>query len=96
MNPDDPLTVTTPDGIVVTYDPSGATTTHPEIPPEVARVQELSAKVQGSVNQAVNAYRAAHDGKMPPNEQALVPFFSTPQEGADFVELGEARRAAGL
>jgi len=96
MNPDEPLTVTTPDGIAVTFDPTGANTTRPEFPPEVVRAQELGAKIQPAINQALSAFRAANNGKNPPNEQALVPFFGTAQEGADFVEFVEARKAAGL
>ena len=90
-----PLTVTTPDGITVTYDPSGTMTTRPEVPPEVARLQELEAKIQQPVNQALSAYRSAHNGGNPPNEQALLPYFATPKEGADFVEFLEARKAGG-
>lgn len=33
-------------------------------------------------------------GHEPPNPQALIPYFATPQEGADYVELLEARQAA--
>jgi RNA polymerase sigma factor (sigma-70 family) len=94
MDPAQPLTVTTPDGISVTYDPTGVNTTRPEIPPEIARAQELAAKVQPSVMQAVNAYRAANNGGNPPNEQALMPYFPSPQEAASFVELLEAQKAA--
>jgi hypothetical protein len=96
MNPADPLTVTTPDGIEVTFDPMGATTTRPEKPPEVVHAEELTAKLQASITQAVSAYQAANPGKRPPNEQALIPYFATPQQGADFTELLEARKAAGL
>lgn len=88
MEPDQPLTVTTPDGVSVTFDPSGATTTKPEIPPAVLHEQ----KVQASVMKAVEAYRAAHGGANPPNEAAIVSYFNTPQEGADFVEMMEARK----
>ena len=84
----DVLSVTTPDGVNVVFDPTGATTTKPEIPPEVAREQ----KIQASVSKAVDAYRVAHGGAMPPSEAALVSYFATPQEGADFVELMEARK----
>ena len=89
MDPSQPLTVTTPDGASVTFDPTGATTTQPEIPPEVVREQ----KMQASVTKAVGAYRAAHGGANPPNEAAIVSYFATPQEGADFVEMVEARKA---
>lgn len=95
MNPAEPMTVTTPDGIAVTFDPTGKTTTVPEVPPEVARVGELAQKIQPTVVQATNAYRSAN-GKNPPNEQALIPYFATPQEGADFTEFLEAKKAAGL
>jgi len=95
MDPAQPLTVTTPDGITVTYDPTGVNTTHPDIPPEIVRVQELSSKVQPSILQAVNAYRAANNGGNPPNEQALMPYFASSQEAANFVELLEAQKVAG-
>jgi hypothetical protein len=96
MDPAQPLTVTTPDGVAVTYDPSGVNTTRPETPPEVLRVQELAPRIQGSINRALTAYRAANNGGNPPSEQALLPYFATPQEGAAFVEYLDARKAAGL
>lgn len=96
MNPAEPLTVTTPSGLTVTYDPAGVETTRPEVPPEVARAQELTTQVRPLIEQAFNAYRAANPGKNPPNEQALLPYFSTPKDGADFVEYLEAKKAAGL
>jgi hypothetical protein len=89
------LTVTTPDGIEVTYDPTGEKTTKPDVPPEIARVQELGRRVDPTVNKALAAFRAANNGANPANEQALLPYFATPQEGADFVEFVEARKAAG-
>lgn len=96
MADDQPLTVTTPDGVSITYDPSGVTTTKPDVPPAILRVQELGTRVQSSAMKAVEAYRAAHSGNGPPNEEAILPFFSTPQEGADYVEFMEAKKAAGL
>lgn len=91
-----PLTVTTPDGESITYDPSGAMTTPLDIPPAVIHAQELGKKVEAAAMKAVAAYRAAHNGNNPPNENAVLPFFATPQEGADYVEFMEARVAAGL
>jgi hypothetical protein len=96
MNPDQPLTVTTPDGITVTFDPSGANTTRPEVPPEVMRVEELGPRIQGSVMRAVAAYRAANNGSNPPNEPAMLPYFATSQEAADFTAFLEAKKAAGM
>jgi len=89
-----PLTVVTPDGVSVTFDPAGTLTTRPEIPPAVLRAQELGHKVQASALKAVDAYRAAHNGGTPPNEQAILAYFATPQEGADYAEFLEARKAA--
>jgi hypothetical protein len=94
MQPEQPLTVTAPDGTSVTYDPTGATTTRIEIPPAVARMEELGKKIQPAMAKAVEAFRAANPGKNPANEQALIPFFATTQEGADFVEFLEAQKEA--
>ena len=96
MSPGGLLTVTTPDGVSVTFDPSGTMTTRPDIPPAVLRVQELGKRLQAPVMKAVDAYRQAHNGSNPPNEEAVLPYFATPQEGADYVEFMEARKAAGL
>lgn len=91
-----PLTVTTPDGLTVTYDPTGALTTQLDIPPEVVKAQELGKKVEPSVMKAIEVYRAAHNGENPPNEEAVLPFFASPQEGADYVEFMTAKKSAGL
>lgn len=96
MTPGGLLTVTTPDGVSVTYDPAGALTTRPEVPPAVLRVRELGQRLQGPAMKAVEAYRAAHNGTNPPNEAAVLPYFATPQEGADYAEFMEARIDAGL
>ena len=45
---------------------------------------------------AMDAYRAANNGQSPPNPEALIPYFATPQQGADFVEFLEAQKAALL
>jgi RNA polymerase sigma factor (sigma-70 family) len=96
MTPGGPLTVTTPDGVSVTYDPAGALTTKPDIPPAVLRVRELGQRLQVPAMKAVEAYRAAHNGANPPNEAAVLPYFATPQEGADYAEFMEARIDTGL
>jgi hypothetical protein len=95
MNPAEPMTVISPTGSTVTFDPTGANTTRIEIPPEVTRTRELGARVQPAINQALKAYRAANNGGEPPNEQALLSYFATPKDGADFVEYIEARKVAG-
>lgn len=96
MDPTQPLTVNTAGGLAVTFDPAGSRTTQPEFPPEVVRTKELAQRIQPHIGTALSAYRQANGGKSPPNEQALVPYFSSPKEGADFVEFLEAKKAAGL
>ncbi len=95
MGPDQVLTVTTPDGTTVTYDPSGATTTpinEPMSPEEKA--QEMMQGVGPAVNQAVAAYKAANQGQDPPNPEALTPFFANPQDAVAFAQAREAVKAA--
>lgn len=86
------LTLTTPTGVTITYDPAGSTTTEINLPPSVARAEELRKKIQAPAQAAREAYRLSNQGKDPKNEQALIPFFATPQEGADFVEYLEAKK----
>ena len=89
------LTVTTPDGTVVTYDPSGATTTQITDPPtDAERAQDMMQKVGPAVSQAVAAYRAGNQGQNPPNPDALTPYFSNPQDAAAFAQAREAMAAA--
>ncbi len=97
MLPGQALVVTTPAGVSVTYDPEGRSTTVPQQSPAEARVAELSRRLEPAGRKALDAYRAAHGGNRPPdsNMEALIPYFATPQEGADFVEFIEARKAAG-
>jgi RNA polymerase sigma factor (sigma-70 family) len=56
--------------------------------------EERVARVASTMKAAKDAYHAAHRGQEPPNLQALIPYFATPQEGADYVELLEAWEAA--
>jgi hypothetical protein len=88
------LTVTTPDGVTVTFDPSGAASTQPDIPPEVVHAEQLGQKVQPTIRKAAAAYQAAHNGASPPNSDALLAYFATPEEAADFAEFVEAQKAA--
>jgi hypothetical protein len=95
MGSDEPMTVRTPGGIAVTYDPKGETTTKPEFTPEELQQKELDERarwLQPATQKAFEAYRASHGGERPPSEQALIPYFATSKEGADFVELLDARK----
>jgi RNA polymerase sigma factor (sigma-70 family) len=89
------LTVTTPDGTTVTYDPAGAATTQITEPPTAEeRAQEMMQKVGPAVGQAVAAYRAGNQGQNPPNPEALTPYFANPQDAAAFAQAREAMTAA--
>ena len=88
------LTVTTAGGVTVTYDPEGGTTTPIETPAVIVRAEELGHKVEAAERAAREAFRLANQGKDPKNEHALIPYFATPQHGADFVEYLEAKNEA--
>jgi RNA polymerase sigma factor (sigma-70 family) len=89
-----PLIVTTSDGMTITYDPVGGKTTTPEPWAPTPRIQELMNRMRPVVNKALEAYGAANNNQRPSNPEALLPYFATPEEGADFVELMEAQKAA--
>jgi len=89
------LTLTTPDGTVVKYDPSGVETTQITDPlTEQERAQELMQRVGPAVNQALTAYRAANQGQNPPNPEALTPYFGNPQDATAFAQARDALNAA--
>jgi hypothetical protein len=102
MLPNQPLVVVTANGLTIIYDPKGNTSTVPEPGPAwlgatsniPQRVKELGRRLETSGAKATEAYRAANNGQHPPNGEALIPYFGTPQEGADFVEFLEALKAA--
>lgn len=89
-----PLTVIDLNGEQVTYDPSAPKQAPRELTPAEQRVRDLANKMKTAVGKAVEAYGVANGGARPPNGQALIPYFATPQEGADFVEILEAQKAA--
>ena len=93
-----PMTVTTVNGVNVTYDPVGGTTTNiPAVSPEEVMTQvmaQLGPQVGASFQRALQAYRAANGDGLPKNPQALLSYFPNPQEGADFIEALEAQKAA--
>jgi hypothetical protein len=89
-----PMTVTTPDGTVVTYDPNGPGTTVPDPPTDAERAQDMMQKVGPAVSQAVAAYKAGNQGQNPPNPDALTPYFTNPQDAAAFAQAREAMAAA--
>lgn len=60
----------------------------PSLAPDEVRVLTVASAMKA----AMDAYHAAHSGQEPPNLQALIPYFATPQEGADYVEFIEAQK----
>jgi RNA polymerase sigma factor (sigma-70 family) len=94
MLPNQPMIVVTAGGATVTYDPAENKRPPSSPSPAMQRARELGEKIGPAANRAIEAYRAAHNGEMPPSEQALLPYFALPQEGADFVDFLEAQKAA--
>jgi RNA polymerase sigma factor (sigma-70 family) len=104
------LTLTTPDGVTVSYDPAGKNVSNSQSLQAEAQAAEAEAqqiliqrfgrefvqRVTGSIQMAVSAYAAANNGKRPPSLDAAIPYFATPQEGADFVEFAEVAKALGM
>lgn len=94
------MTVMTPDG-PVNFDAVGQQTTRPAPrPPPPPHIIELQQRLNGPMQAAVEAYKAANNGQRPPDSEAgaraLIPYFATPQAGADFVEYIEAAKQAGM
>jgi hypothetical protein len=56
----------------------------------------MSQRLRPSIQAALKSYQSAHNGGIPPDEKALLPYFPTPKDGADYVEALEAKKAAGL
>jgi RNA polymerase sigma factor (sigma-70 family) len=92
--PNQPMTVVNSAGDTITFDPTQVMQAKIEVTPEMQRTIDLQKRFELTVNKAVAAYRSANNGQMPANDQALLPYFTTPQEGADFVEFIEAQKAA--
>jgi hypothetical protein len=67
----------------------------PQLVVGATRQRQSQDEVGPAANRAIEACRAANNGNLPQREQALLPYFATPQEGADFVEFLEAQKAAG-
>lgn len=90
MLPNQPLVVVNASGATITFDPTQKAemaASAAESDPAVQRLEELGRK-------ALAAYRNANNGTQPQSLEALIPYFATPQEGADFAELLEAQKAA--
>lgn len=109
LNTKAPLTVTSPAGVSVTYDPTpnGTLTTNLDDAARLAQAEAQHAltqrfgadfvqRVTTSAQKAAAGYAAANNGKSPKSLEAVLPYFATPQEGADFVELAEMAKGLGL
>ncbi len=95
LYPKVPITVVTPKGVSITYDPTGTQST--QLPPVGAPspsqlAREQMRRVEPAVTRAMAAYQSANSGGRPATPEALLPYFATPQEGADFVEALEAQK----
>lgn len=91
------LTVTTVEGVTATVDlntgnPEGVRLTSPF--EDLAR--ELAQKVDPAAKKALSAYQLANGGTAPADPKTLLPYFTSPQEAADFFEYLEAVKVARM
>jgi RNA polymerase sigma factor (sigma-70 family) len=86
LGPGATLTVTTAGGITVSYTPGGLSSQAP-MPAGLIALREEAKTLQVPVSNALKAYRDAHNGAPPPDERALVPYFSNPQDGGKYLDL---------
>lgn len=77
-----PLTVTTQNGVSASFHPQG--TSRVDGSTLTSRGVEAIKHIAPAYNQALTAYRAAHQGQRPPTAEALFPYFTTAQEVAEF------------
>jgi RNA polymerase sigma factor (sigma-70 family) len=82
-------------GSTAAPDTTAANSAYPQKPASRLVPDEVRAlTVASAMKAAMDGYHAAHSGQEPPNLQALIPYFATPQEGADYVEYLEAQKEA--
>lgn len=86
LAPGQPLTIVDHEGADITYDPSSPPAPQ-EMTPAMQQARDLANRLKPAVERALEAFRAANNGAMPPNPAALVPYFATPQESTDFTNL---------
>ena len=90
------LSVTTPGGLSVTYDPAAKPEPSPAATPEMKRAEELGKRIEPAIKKAVEAFRAANNGQHPKSPEALIPLLRLAAGGCrSFVEAMEAHKAAG-
>ncbi len=94
--PGTPLSTTTADGTTISFDPSTPLSAPTPPTPAEMHIKELTQRLAPTIQTAIANYGAAHDGAKPQMPQDLLPYFATPQEGADFVELIDAQKAIFL
>lgn len=88
------LTTTSVDGVTATVDLDTGQPEEVLTSPAADLAKQLGEKVEPAAKRALEAFRAANGGSEPRNPQALLPYFASPQEGADFFEYLEAAKVA--
>jgi RNA polymerase sigma factor (sigma-70 family) len=102
-----PMTVTSPEGVAVTYDRIGSTTTDLAAASRQAQAEaqlvlmnrfgaEFVSRVTAAVQKAAATYIASNGGKQPPNPEAVLPYFESVETGADFMEFAAVAKALGM
>ncbi len=91
LQPGQTWTLMASNGETVTYE-TGDITKPPTL--EEQRANALRVKIMPAMRKANEAYKAANNGASAPAIEGIIPYFATPQEGADFVEYLEAQKVA--
>ena len=88
------LIVTSVEGVTATVDLNTGQPEEVLLSPAAELARELGQKVDAPMKKALDAYRAANGGADPRNPQALIPYFMSVQEAADFFDYLEAAKVA--
>lgn len=86
--------VTSVDGVTATVDLNTGQPEEVLTSPAADLAKQLGGKVEPAAKRALEAYHAANGGSEPRNPQALLPYFTSPQDGANFFEYLEAAKVA--
>jgi RNA polymerase sigma factor (sigma-70 family) len=86
LQPRQTLVARLSDGQIVNYTPAN------NLSPAAMQAMMRSREIGKMIQIAQAAYGETHNGQRPPNDEALLPYFSTPQDAADYVEFIEKQK----
>lgn len=90
------LSVTSADGVTATVDVNTAKPEGMLTSPFEDLAKELAQKVDPAAKKALEAYKLANGGNAPADPKTLLPYFTSPQDAADFFDYLEAVKVARI